>query len=93
MKNKDTISSSLLSENSIHYRSNVQCTGDIAWETLAADPTMPLESTFQSSDGYGRCVSRCLGKTGVIAFNWVNRGSSTSICQCLRMVAKSLYQI
>ena len=74
----------------IDYRSNLQCTGDIIWETSTASPTETLSPTYQAPEGYGSCASVCIGNgvgDGAIAFNWINYGNSKSKCQCLRKVS------
>ena len=78
----------------IEFRNNLQCTGDIAWQTSTESPTLSYTPTLQSPEGYGRCASACIGIEGVIAFNWINRGYLVSTCECLRMVSKFLdYQL
>lgn len=70
----------------IEYRTNLQCIGDIVWQTSEASSTLSYTPTFQSPEGYGRCASSCISLEGVVAFNWINRGIGLSTCECLRMV-------
>lgn len=84
-KNLDT--NFIFQAECIVYRENLRCTGDIIWETPSTSPTLTSSPTYQTPEGYGRCASVCIGIDGAIAFNWINKGSAQSTCECLRMVS------
>ena len=62
----------------IDYRENTYCQGVLAL-AFTIDP-----SVYDLSLGYQRCASRCLGMSGVVAFNWLL--DTVGTCECLSSV-------
>ena len=75
----------------IEYRSDLQCTGDIAKETSTSWATKDGSQTFYAVEGYGRCVSWCIGEPGAISFNYILDGG-TATCQCLRNIFRLAFE-